>query len=130
MVNFSTLPSLPLSYGSFYIGSASNRASEFATGSAGQVLTMVGGLPTWANPIASSSTGTGLVSSVFGRIGNVTAQNGDYNTIFVTESGSNLYFTQARAQNALSGTVAGINSNLINLQNQINTLSGIVASST
>jgi hypothetical protein len=33
-VNFSTLPSLPLSYGSFYIGNSGSKASEFSTGSA------------------------------------------------------------------------------------------------
>jgi hypothetical protein len=43
------------------------------------------------------------VSSVFGRTGVVTAQSGDYNTSQVTESG-NLYFTNARAQNAISVT--------------------------
>lgn len=48
------------------------------------------------------------VSSVFGRTGVVTAQNGDYNTGQVTESG-NLYFTTARVlATALSGfAVAG-----------------------
>jgi hypothetical protein len=38
---------------------------------------------------------TDAVSSVFGRTGNVTASNGDYNTSQVTESG-NLYYTEAR----------------------------------
>jgi hypothetical protein len=38
---------------------------------------------------------TDAVSSVFGRTGNVTASNGDYNTSQVTEN-TNLYFTQAR----------------------------------
>jgi hypothetical protein len=38
---------------------------------------------------------TDAVSSVFGRTGNVTATNGDYNTSQVTEN-TNLYFTQAR----------------------------------
>lgn len=42
------------------------------------------------------------VSSVFGRSGAVTAQSGDYTTSQVTE-GSNLYFTNARAQSAMSG---------------------------
>ena len=90
-------------------------------------------MPTWVIPGASTSP----VASVFGRFGAITAQTGDYNTSQVTESGnlyytqsrfdaafglkstdgltegsSNLYFTDVRAQNALSGTVAGINSTL------------------
>lgn len=43
------------------------------------------------------------VTSVFGRVGAVTAQAGDYNTSLVTE-GSNLYFTNARARGAISAT--------------------------
>lgn len=46
---------------------------------------------------------SGSVSSVFGRTGVITAQSGDYNTSQVTESG-NLYFTNARAQGAVSAT--------------------------
>lgn len=38
---------------------------------------------------------TDIVTSVFGRIGDVTAQSGDYTTTQVTE-GDNLYFTQLR----------------------------------
>lgn len=41
-------------------------------GTAGQVLTVSGGLPVW------SATPADAVSSVFGRTGAVTAQNGDY----------------------------------------------------
>jgi hypothetical protein len=44
------------------------------------------------------------VSSVFGRTGAVVAQTGDYTTTQVTE-GTNLYFTDSRARNAVS--VAG-----------------------
>ena len=47
------------------------------------------------------SPGNGEVQSVFGRSGPVTAQNGDYTTAQVTESG-NLYFTNSRAQAAFS----------------------------
>ena len=43
------------------------------------------------------------VSSIFGRTGAVAAQNGDYNTGQITESG-NLYFTNARVWGALSGS--------------------------
>ncbi len=62
---------------------------------------MSGGVPTWTNPASVTAS----VGSVFGRTGSILAQSGDYNTMFVTESGSNLYFTDIRAQNALSGTV-------------------------
>jgi hypothetical protein len=51
--------------------------------------------------VASSTLGA--VNSVFGRNGAVTAQSGDYTTSQVTE-GSNLYFTNARAQGALSAS--------------------------
>ena len=51
-------------------------------------------------------TGTGLVTSVFGRIGNVVATGGDYTTTLVTE-GTNLYFTNARARLAISLTTTG-----------------------
>ena len=49
----------------------------------------------------TANPGSGAVSSVFGRTGPVAAQNGDYTTAQVTESG-NLYFTNARAQQAFS----------------------------
>ena len=51
---------------------------------------------------ATGGGGGGAVSSVFGRAGSVTAQSGDYTTAQVTESG-NLYFTNTRAQSAMSG---------------------------
>jgi hypothetical protein len=46
--------------------------------------------------------GGGAGWSVFNRTGSVTAQGGDYTTAQVTESG-NLYFTNTRAQSAMSG---------------------------
>ena len=46
----------------------------------------------------------GEVTSVFSRIGNITAQAGDYNTSQVNESG-NLYFTQPRV---LATTLTGL----------------------
>lgn len=49
----------------------------------------------------------GGVTSVFGRTGAITAQSGDYNTSLVTEN-TNLYFTNARARNAISLTTTGI----------------------
>ena len=45
------------------------------------------------------------VSSVFGRTGSVTAQSGDYTTSLVAE-GSNLYFTNARADARISAQAA------------------------
>jgi len=48
------------------------------------------------------------VTSVFGRIGAVTSQTGDYLTSQITESG-NLYFTTARARAAISITTTGTN---------------------
>jgi hypothetical protein len=50
---------------------------------------------------------TDAVTSVFGRIGAVTAQSGDYTTTQVTE-GTNLYFTNTRARAAISETVTGL----------------------
>ncbi len=49
------------------------------------------------------------VSSVYGRTGVVTAQSGDYTTTLVTE-GTNLYFTDARARNAITGAASSITS--------------------
>lgn len=109
----------------------------FITGTDGQVLAMSGSEIVWKNPDATS---TGSIDSVFGRTGSVIAQAGDYTTDLVTE-GSNLYFTDARAQNALSGsllvfssnlvslsgTVDAINTNLANLSTSFATLSGIVS---
>jgi hypothetical protein len=55
---------------------------------------------------------TDAVSSVFGRTGNVTASNGDYNTSQVTEN-TNLYFTNARVlATALTGYLVGTNAAL------------------
>lgn len=50
---------------------------------------------------------TAPVRSVFGRLGDVVAQAGDYNTDLVTEGPSNLYFTDERARYALSLTTLG-----------------------
>jgi collagen type VII alpha len=73
----------------------SNVTTRLGVGSNGQVLTVVGGLPVYANLPADA------VTSVFGRTGAVTAQSGDYTTSQVTE-GTNLYYTDARARTALS----------------------------
>jgi hypothetical protein len=61
--------------------------------------TVAGQVPTWNGSswgLVVGGGGGGPVSSVFGRIGAVTAQTGDYTTAQVAESG-NLYFTNARA---------------------------------
>lgn len=50
---------------------------------------------------ASSTAIVFPVTSVFTRIGNITAQNGDYNTSQVTEN-TNLYYTQARFDSAFA----------------------------
>lgn len=50
---------------------------------------------------------TDAVSSVFGRMGAVTAQSGDYNTSLVTEN-TNLYFTETRVRaTVLTGFSSG-----------------------
>ena len=49
---------------------------------------------------------TAPVTSVFGRTGAVVAATGDYTTTQVTE-GTNLYFTNLRAQNAITLTTTG-----------------------
>jgi hypothetical protein len=109
---------------------------------------MSGGIPTWVVPGAA----TAPVTSVFGRIGSISAQSGDYNTSMITESGSlyytqsrfdiafglksttnltegtNLYFTNTRAQNALSGTIASIIGSINILSGSINTFSGTIVS--
>src|ERR1700730_335589 len=67
----------------------------------GQVL--IGGKNGEYEYVATSTFGGGLVSSVFGRTGAVTAQSGDYTTSLVTE-GTNLYYTLTRWATAFAGT--------------------------
>jgi hypothetical protein len=94
------------------------------TGANGQILTMSGGSIVWVNPATVSVP----VTSVFGRTGAILGATGDYISDQVTEGSSNLYFTDTRAQNALSGTVATLNSNIATATGNIATLSGQVAS--
>ena len=61
------------------------------------ILTQTGAYPLPSN-----------VLSVFGRVGNVVGQAGDYTTSLVTE-GSNLYYTDARSRAAISENITGIN---------------------
>ncbi len=49
---------------------------------------------------------TAPVTSVFGRLGAIVAEAGDYSTTLVTE-GTNLYYTNARARQAISLTTTG-----------------------
>lgn len=91
--------------GSLVLGNGSNALTAFTGTAYGQLIMWNGS--SWTH-VATSSLGiaSGGVSSVFGRTGVVTAQSGDYTTAQVTESG-NLYFTNARAQNAISLTTSG-----------------------
>ncbi len=83
--------------GDLIYGGASGTPTRLGIGANNYVLTSNGSAPYWA-----AASGGGAVSSVFGRTGAVTATSGDYTTAQVTESG-NLYFTNARAQSAMSG---------------------------
>lgn len=71
------------------------------TPGAGKILTSdATGLASWSIP-------SGSVASVFGRTGAVVAVSGDYTTTLVTE-GTNQYFTNARAQAAITGGASTI----------------------
>jgi len=78
--------------------------------------------------IGSLTTG---VSSVFGRTGAVVSATGDYTTSQVTE-GSNLYFTNLRAQSAITLTTTGTSgdatysSGVLNIPNYGSALSSYV----
>jgi hypothetical protein len=74
--------------------------------SAGTNVTITGAGTTASPYVINSSGSGGAVTSVFGRTGVVVATSGDYTTAQVTESGS-LYFTNARAQAAISLTTTG-----------------------
>ncbi len=98
-------------------------------GANGEILSMASGIPTWVTPTAVSVP----VFSVFGRTSSILATLGDYTTNLVTE-GASLYFTDARAQNALSGSIVNISNtintlsgSLITLSSRVDTLSGVVA---
>ena len=53
---------------------------------------------------------TAPVTSVFGRLGDITAESGDYSTTLVTE-GTNLYFTDSRARASLNSSATGLTYN-------------------
>lgn len=77
--------------GDLHYRNSSGIFTRLGIGSTNQVLTVIGGLPSW-----QPAAGGGAVSSVFTRTGAVVAVSGDYNTSQVTEV-TNLYFTNARA---------------------------------
>ncbi|MBA3789541.1 helix-turn-helix domain-containing protein, partial [Patescibacteria group bacterium] len=86
-----------------------------------------------AGPGISVSGATGAVTinntgalSVFGRTGAVTAQSGDYTTTQVTE-GTNLYFTNARADARINATsTIGTLTSAPNLATLATTLNGVL----
>jgi hypothetical protein len=90
--------------GQLAIGNSSTGGVSFNTLTAGANITITNG--NGSITIASSGSGGGGVTSVFTRTGAVVATSGDYTTAQVTESG-NLYFTNARAQAAISLTTTG-----------------------
>jgi hypothetical protein len=87
--------------------------SPFLVDALGNITQRISGTPVKINgnlTVTGTCTGCGggggAVSSVFSRTGAVTAQSGDYNTSQVPEN-TNLYFTNARAQNAITVTTTG-----------------------
>lgn len=76
------------------------------------------------------------VTSIFGRIGDVVAQSGDYTTTQVTE-GTNLYFTEARVRSTLLTGFSANNSAIVatdsvlvgfnKAQGQINSISSTIS---
>jgi Collagen triple helix repeat (20 copies)/Chaperone of endosialidase len=91
--------------------------TNLTLGFTGQLSTARGGtglstIGTAGQVLAVNGAGTGLtyiaipsapVSSVFGRTGAITAQNGDYTSDQVTEGATNKYYTNARFDTAFSG---------------------------
>ena len=80
---------------------STNKGQRVAEGGlAGQVLVKASNTDydtTWIN-------NSGIINSVFGRIGAVVGNYGDYNSAQVTQGATNLYFTNALAQAAISVT--------------------------
>jgi hypothetical protein len=107
LIGLVTLALLPAAAFSFTVCNIFQGCTGTSTVPAyGQVL--IGGKNGEYEYAASSTfggSGSGAVSSVFGRIGAVTAQSGDYTTSLIPE-GSNLYWTQTRFDNALTATTS------------------------
>lgn len=70
-----------------------------------QLQQFTGGLPSSTPSVVTIQGGSSPVNSVFGRIGSVVGSTGDYTSDLISESGSNRYFTDFRAQYALSGSL-------------------------
>ena len=110
--SFIWAPATPI--GSFHLGDLGD--VQIAAVSDTQLLRYDSTLGKWKNWSPNYLT-TAPVTTVFGRSGVVVSQSGDYNTSQVTEN-TNLYFTNARAQAAISGTAP------------ISVVSGVVSHST
>lgn len=94
------------------------KQDKLPTGTDGDVLTLVAGIPAWT----TGGGGGGAVASVFGRIGNVIAQTGDYdksmigldqvdNTSDLDKPISNLTQTALNAKQASLGS--GVNGQVL-----------------
>jgi hypothetical protein len=106
-LSFATGYSLPTSASQITWDTAYNNSivSASVTGTETKLLTLTqqdGGTIT----ASWSDFDTAPVTSVFGRLGAIIAQSGDYTTTLVTE-GTNLYFTNSRARLAISLTTTG-----------------------
>lgn len=98
-------------------------------GTAGQILIKASNAnyeTTWG---AGGGGGGGAVSSVFGRINAVVATLGDYNSDQVTQGITNLYFTNALTQAALSATSPlSFSSGVISIPQATTSVSGYLSS--
>ena len=108
-LSFATGYSLPTSASQITWDTAYNNSiiSASVTGTETKLLTLTqqdGGTIT----ASWSDFDTAPVTSVFGRLGAIIAQLGDYTTTLVTE-GTNLYFTDSRARQSISLTTIGTN---------------------
>lgn len=85
--------------------------------------------PSSSGASASSNPVSSGVISFNGRTGIVTSQNGDYSTTIVSE-GANLYYTDARAQAAISvsGAPLGYTNGVVSITVANGTQSGYVTS--
>ena len=133
-LSFATGYSLPTSASQITWDTAYNNSiiSASVTGTETKLLTLTqqdGGTIT----ASWSDFDTAPVTSVFGRIGDIIAQSGDYTTTLVTE-GTNLYFTDSRARQSISLTTIGTNgpatysnvTGVFNIPNYSTDLSGYV----
>jgi hypothetical protein len=85
--------------GDIIYASATNILSKLAIGTDGQVLTVAGGVPTWATPTSSS------VTSVFGRTGDVVATTNDYTWAQIDKTTSSLADITTRNISDTTGTL-------------------------